>query len=234
MDQALYDYLNTQRQAGTLPQADAQDFDALQGAGAFQQFQPQPQAAAPSPVVAQPQGAGAVPADPNDMTDRPQVEAPQGAPPSEAYTGGTVPRGLSYENTQRDYPTGLADRLGLPPLAPRDIGQLGQGMDVGGFLRAVPGSDKGEFLTRLLARDPNRENQLPRALEAAALLPSAITGSGAEAIAGRPAGDATQYLTNALIPYLLGMGYAPRTMAGLTGGGIVLDLGRQILHSLGR
>jgi hypothetical protein len=230
MDQSLYDSLNAQRQAGTLPEADARDFDALQGAGAFQQFQPQaaPQAApspAPQPQSAAPTG-GLPPGDPNDVTGRPQVEAPQGAPPGEAYTGGTVPRGLSYDRTQRDYPTGLADRLGLPQLEPRDIGQLGQGADLSG--------NRGEFLTRLLQRDPDSSNQVPRALEATALLPSAITGSATEAIAGRPAGDSAQYLTNALIPYLLGMGYAPKTMAGLTGGGIVLDLGRQILHHLGR
>jgi hypothetical protein len=232
MDQQTYEYLNAQRQAGTLPTADAQDFDALQGAGAFQQFQPQQPAAAPPSPVVQPQSAP--PADPNDMTDRPQVEAPQGASASEAYTGGTVPRGLSYERTQRDYPTGLADRLGLPPLEPRDIGQLGQGIDLGGFARAVPGSSPGEFLTRLLYKDPNPNNQLPRALEGAALMPSAITGSVAEAVAGRPAGDATQYLTNALLPYLLGLRFAPKTTLGLTTAGGALDLGRQILHSLGR
>jgi len=147
---------------------------------------------------------------------------PQGGAPGEAYTGGTVPRGLSYERTQRDYMTGLADRMGLPQLAPRDIGALGQG------------GLQGEFVTRLLARDPNPEGQLPRALGHVALLPSSIVGSAVEAMAGRPAGDAAQYVTNLALPMALGFGYAPKTAAALVGGGTMLDLGRHLLRTLGR
>src|SRR5262249_57744208 len=93
---------------------------------------------------------------------------------------------------------------------------------------------QGEFVTRLLARDPNPEGQLPRALGHVALLPSSIVGSAVEAMAGRPAGDAAQYVTNLALPMALGFGYAPKTAAALVGGGTMLDLGRHLLRTLGR
>src|SRR5262252_1687066 len=123
MDQQTYDRMSADRQAGTMSETDRQDYDALQAAGAFNAFQSQPPPPAAAPPVAPTPQASVL----SGEEVRPQVEMPQGAPAGEPYTGGTVPRGLSYENTQRDYATGLADRLGLPELTPRDIGALGQG-----------------------------------------------------------------------------------------------------------
>lgn len=242
MDQQLYDTLSQRRQDGTMPAEDARDFDALQQGGAFQQFQassaPPPEAspapatttttsAPPPTTTTQPPAAQAVaPAEPNDMSERPQVEMPQGAPPGADWTGGTVPRGLSYENTQRDFATGFADRAGLPPLKPADIGQLDRGLSTEGA---------GEFLTRALYKDPaGTSSQLGRALTSAAMFPGELAGAGTEAIAGRPAGDQAQYLTMALLPYLLGFRMAPKTMGAITGTGVAADAAMQLLHRLGR
>src|SRR5215472_743810 len=212
MDQQTYDRLNAARQAGTMSDVDRQDYDALQAAGAFQSFQSQPPPPAAAPPVAPTPQATVLPGE----EVRPQVEMPQGGAPGEAYTGGTVPRGLSYEQTQRDFATGYADRIGLPQLTPRDIGALSQG---------GPG---GELATRLLYHDPNRS--VASALEGLALTPGALVGSAVEAAAGRPAGDRAEYLTNMAIPLALGFGYAPRTMATLVGWGTLLDLGRHVLR----
>jgi hypothetical protein len=227
MDQDFYNNLYQQRQANQLgdpadPTSDAARFDRQVQSGAYAPFeqarvqtQPPP-ASAPAPTM-RPQQALPENADVPGM--RPQQALPE--QPQE----GTVPRGVPYRDTYRDFATGWADRLGLDPLKPQDMGDPTS-------LRDFASGTHSEFTDRLLSTLQNAPGRIAadpvRALThgAAYALPAfgSMEGSAVEGDYGRAAGDRTAFATNAALAALLAgstginvLGRMPPTVRWLSG-----------------